>query len=201
MLCVLKPTTVHSKKTHTMHIQQTCKQSTFPVHDGACFFLVFFCTSRVFVVYFTWTRSLVCGCVMVLTFCWGHWRSSVWMKNSSTAPTRFWILSLSFWIKWMSEFVQRIKTLFPSTSNLSLSLSLSSVVLHKVPQVVCFFKEFWKWPQWLLFARASNLRGYNQKHGHLLTGYTKNKFRFNKWLLSVWRCGVFGYCRMYCVCE
>ncbi len=34
-----------------------------------------------------------------------------------------------------------------------------------------FFKEFWKWPTWLLFARATNLGGYNHKHGHLLTGY------------------------------
>jgi len=36
-----------------------------------------------------------------------------------------------------------------------------------------FFKEFWKWPKWLLFARASKLGGYNHKHGHLLNHCTK----------------------------
>jgi len=40
------------------------------------------------------------------------------------------------------------------------------------------FKDFWKWPKWLLFARASNLGGYNHKHGHLLTSYTKKLIIF-----------------------
>ncbi len=52
------------------------------------------------------------------------------------------------------------------------------------------FKDFWKWPKWLLSARASNLGGYNHKHGHLLTSYTKNLIIFFKkkatFSLEVW---------------
>jgi hypothetical protein len=54
----------------------------------------------------------------------------------------------------------------------------------------CFFcKEFWKWPKWLLFARASNLGGYNHKHGHLLNHCTKKiKIKQLMELFGSWDC-------------
>ncbi len=61
-------------------------------------------------------------------------------------------------------------------------------VKSEVGTYQCFFKEFWKWPKWLLFARASNLGGYNHKHGHLLTGYNfiSEKIKMATFSLEVW---------------